>query len=99
MLVKIQYHTSNSIPELWLCPLLAFYATAIQLRNSQGHAVINVLIQHTHNDNGKRCKGKIEEDDVSVVEDVLGIEVGVDLVPEERKDPDDVLFLLAAKSL
>jgi hypothetical protein len=57
------------------------------------------LIQDTHDDDGKRSKCEIEKDNVSVVEDILAVEIGVDLVPEECKYPNDVLVLLASVRL
>jgi hypothetical protein len=83
------------IPELWLCPLFSFDATTVKLWNSQGNFVIDVLIQDTHDNNGERSKRKIEENNVSIVENILAVKVGVNLVPEEGKHPDNVLLLLA----
>jgi hypothetical protein len=53
------------------------------------------LIQNTHDDDREGGKCEIEKDDVSVVENILAVEIGVDLVPEESKYPNDVLALLA----
>lgn len=79
------------IPELWLSPLLPLNTAAIQLRNCERNPVVDVLIQDTHDDNRERSESKVEEDNVGVVEDILAVEVGVDLVPEERERPDNVL--------
>jgi hypothetical protein len=83
------------LPELRLCPLLPFNTTTVELRDSQGNFIIDVLVQDTHDNDGERGKSKIEENDVGVIEDILAVKVGVDLVPEESKYPDDVLSSLA----
>ena len=56
-------------------------------------AIVYVLIQHTHQDDRKGSKCQVEPDNVAVVENVLTVEVGVNLVPEETKGPDNVLRL------
>lgn len=79
------------IPEFRLSPLLPLYTTTVQLRYCERYPVIDVLIQDTHNNNRERSESKIKEDDVGVVEDILAVEIGINLVPEERERPDNVL--------
>src|SRR4051812_10149186 len=79
------------LPELWLCPLFTFNSTPVELRNRQGDFVTDILIQDTHEDDGKGGKGQIEEQDVGIVVKVCHIEVAVNLVPEYCECPDDVL--------
>lgn len=80
------------IPELRLSPLFALDTTAIQLRNCERDSIIDVLIQDTHDNNRERSESKIKENDVGVVEDILAVEVGVNLVPEKSECPDNILY-------
>lgn len=79
------------IPKLRLCPFLSLDTAAVQLRDCERDSIIDILIQDTHDDNGKRSKSKVKEDDVSVIEDILAVEVGVDLVPEKSECPNNIL--------
>ncbi len=80
------------IPKLRLSPFLPLNTTAIQLRDCKRNSVIDILVQDTHDNDRERSESKIEQNDVSVVEDILAVKVGVDLVPEERERPDNVLY-------
>jgi hypothetical protein len=88
---KVLCHRDTRVPELWLCPFLPFDATTVKLRHSQRDLVVNVLVQNTHDNDGKRSERKVEEDNVRVIENVLAVKVGVYLIPEKGKHPDDVL--------
>ena len=79
------------IPELRLGPFLSLNTAAIQLRDCERDPIIDILIQDTHDDNGKRGESKVKEDDVGVIKNVLAVEVGVDLVPEKGERPDNIL--------
>lgn len=81
------------IPELRLGPFLPLNTTAVQLRDCERYSVIDVLIQDTHDNNWERGESKVEKDNVGVVEHILAVKVGVDLVPEKRECPNDVLHV------
>ena len=91
MLAEVFLQESVYAPKLRLSPLLPLNTTAIELRNGERDLVVDILIQDTHDNNWERSESKVEEDNVGVVEDILAVEVGVDLVPEERECPDNVL--------
>jgi hypothetical protein len=74
-----------------LGPFLSLDTAAIQLRDCERDPIIDILIQDTHDDNGKRGESKVKEDDVGVIKNILAVEVGVDLVPEKSERPDDIL--------
>jgi hypothetical protein len=74
-----------------LGPFLSLDTAAIQLRDCERDPIIDILIQDTHDDNGKRGESKVEEDDVGVIKNILAVEVGVDLVPEKSERPDNIL--------
>jgi hypothetical protein len=80
------------IPELRLGPFLSLNTAAIQLRDCERDSIIDVLIQDTHDDNGKGGESKVKEDDVGVIKNVLAVEVGVDLVPEKSERPNNILY-------
>lgn len=79
------------IPELRLGPFLSLDTAAIQLRDCERDSIIDILIQDTHDDNRKRSESKVKKDDVGVIENILAVEVGVDLVPEKSECPNNVL--------
>lgn len=72
-------------------PFLSLDTAAIQLRDCERDPIIDILIQDTHDDNGKRGESKVKEDDVGVIKNILAVEVGVDLVPEKSERPDNIL--------
>jgi hypothetical protein len=74
-----------------LGPFLSLDTATIQLRDCERDPIIDILIQDTHDDNGKRGESKVKEDDVGVIKNILAVEVGVDLVPEKSERPDDIL--------
>jgi hypothetical protein len=74
-----------------LGPFLSLDTAAIQLRDCERDPIIDILIQDTHDDNGKRGESKVKEDDVGVIKNILAVEVGVDLVPEKSERPDNIL--------
>lgn len=81
----------RNIPELELGPFLPLDTSHVQLRNSQGHLVIDVLIQDSHENDRQRSERNVDQDNVGVIEQIRTVEVVVDTVPEEGECPHQVL--------
>ena len=89
----------RDVPELGLSPLLPLNASGIQLRNRQGDLVVDVLVQYTHQNDRQRSEGQIEPDNIAIIEDILAVIVGKDLIPEKPKRPNNVLTQQVSKTI
>ena len=78
-------------PEFLLTPFLSLDAPPIELWYSQRHLVVDVLVQDSHEYGGQRSKCQIDQQYVGIVEEIGAIEVVVDLIPEQRERPNDIL--------
>ena len=87
---KVEF-TLVHLPELYLRPFLTLDTSSVKLWNGERDFVADVLVQNPHENDRKRCKGKIEQQDVGVVHQVRAIKVVVDLIPEKGKSPDHIL--------
>lgn len=66
-----------------MSPLFSLNASPVELWNRERYLVVNVLIENPHQNDRERCKGEVEQDDVSVIENVRAVEIVVDVEPEE----------------
>lgn len=84
-------------PELDLSPFLSLDTATVKLGHGNGDLVVDVLVEDTHEDDQKRSEGQVVEQNVGVVKCIGAVEVGIDLVPEEGKRPDNVLEELSVQ--
>ena len=57
-------------PELGLCPFESENSTSVELRHRKRHLVVNVLVENAHENDGKRGKGEVVEQNVCVLKEV-----------------------------
>ena len=79
------------LPKLYLRPFLALDTSPVELWDGERDFIADVLVQNPHENDRKRCKGKIDQQDIGVVKQVRAIKVVVDLIPEKGKGPDHIL--------
>lgn len=79
------------VPKFSLRPLLPLDTPSVQLWDGQRNFVAHVLIEYTQEDDRKRCECKVDKQNICIVKKIGDVEIVVNLVPEQRERPDNVL--------